>query len=312
MLACEDTQIRMYPAEKIVRAIARRSELRQSGMTAYRIVDGLGDDLPDWAIDDFNGNWLIGLKPNREIPNLDPALGYRSLYGKVLTNEAKKSPIFLAGEPVTTRFLVQERGLNFWIDFHAGYSQGIFLDQRLNRQRIREISAAKSVLNTFAYTCAFGVAAAAGGASTINIDLSRAYLDWGRENYLANAIDSQGHEFVYGDVFNWLKRFAKKGRRFDLIILDPPTFSRDRNGRVFRAETDYGELLELALSISTKNGQLLCCTNSHRLPRVGFEKILRAKLPKSATMVHIGMPEDFSGSDYLKSFWIDQAGLSFD
>jgi 23S rRNA (cytosine1962-C5)-methyltransferase len=298
----------MYPTVKIVRAIAKRSGLRQSGTTAYRIVDGIGDDLPDWAIDDFNGNWLIGVKPGREVPSLDRSLGYRSLYAKVLTNEKRRPPFFLAGEPVTARFLVQERGLNFWIDFQTGYSQGIFLDQRLNRQRLTEISAGKSVLNMFAYTCAFGVAAAAGGGSTVNVDLSRAYLNWGRENYLANSIDEQGHEFIYGDVFDWLKRFAKKGRHFDLIILDPPTFSRDRNGQVFRAEMDYGDLLQLALSVNKKDGQLLCCTNSHRLPRAGFEKILRAKLTKSAIMVELGMPEDFPGSEYLKSFWIQRAG----
>jgi 23S rRNA (cytosine1962-C5)-methyltransferase len=305
MPACGDTQIRMYPTEKIVRAIAKRSGLRQTGTTAYRVVDGSGDDLPEWVIDDFNGNWLVGVKPGKEMPNLDSALGYRAVYGKVLTNEEKKSPTFLAGAPVTTRFLVQEYGLNFWIDFQAGYSQGIFLDQRLNRQHLRKISAGKSVLNTFAYTCTFGVVAAAASASTTNLDLSRSYLDWGRENYLANGIDSQGHEFVYGDVFDWLKRFAKKGRYFDLIILDPPTFSRDRNGRVFRAETDYGELLDLALSVAAKEGQLLCCANSHRLPCARFEKILQAKLPRAATMVATGMPEDFPGSDYLKSFWIE-------
>jgi 23S rRNA (cytosine1962-C5)-methyltransferase len=308
MPACEDTQIRMYPSEKIVRAIAKRSGLRRSGTTAYRIVDGIGDDLPDWVIDDFNGNWLIGLKPGRKIPNLDATLGYHSLYAKVLTNEERKPPFFFAGDPVTMKFLVQERGLNFWIDFQAGYSQGIFLDQRLNRQRLREISSGKSVLNTFAYTCAFGVAAASSGGSTINVDLSRAYLKWGRENYSANGIDEQKHEFIYGDVFDWLKRFAKKGRHFDLIILDPPTFSRDRNGHVFRAETDYGELLQLALSVSSKHGRLLCCNNSRRLPLVGFAKILQANLPKSAVMVDLGMPEDFPGSDYLKSFWIERAG----
>jgi 23S rRNA (cytosine1962-C5)-methyltransferase len=307
MPAFADTQIRMHRNEKIVRAIAGRAGLRQTGTTAYRIVDGGADDLPGWVLDDFNGNWLLSLQPAQPTPDLDLTLGYRSLYGKVLKNEGKKSPIFLAGAPITTRFLIQEFGLNFWIDFQAGYSQGIFLDQRLNRQRVRQISAGKSVLNMFAYTCAFGVAAAAGGASTVNVDLSRTYLDWGRENYLANGIDSPEHEFVYGDAFSWLKRFAKKGRCFDLVILDPPTFSRDRNGRVFRAETDYGELLELALSVSSKDGRLLCCANSHRLPRAGFEKILRAKLPRSATMKHVGMPEDFPGSDYLKSFWIEQA-----
>lgn len=311
MPACEDTQIRMYPIEKIARAIAKRSGLRPAGTNAYRIVDGTGDDLPEWVIDNFDGNWLIGVKPGQEMPKLDSALGYHSLYGKVLSNEEKKSPTFLAGKPVTKRFLVQEHGLNFWVDFQAGYSQGIFLDQRINRQRLRNISAGKSVLNTFAYTCAFGVAAAASSASTTNVDLSRPYLDWGRANYLANGVDDQGHEFIYGDVFDWLKRFAKKRRHFDLIILDPPTFSRDRNGRVFRAETDYGELLELALSVAAKDGQLLCCMNAYRLPRPRFEKILRAKLPKAVAIVAAGMPEDFPGSDYLKSFWVKCAQRSF-
>jgi 23S rRNA (cytosine1962-C5)-methyltransferase len=294
----------MYPTEEILRAIAKRSGLRQAGTTAYRIVDGSGDNLPGWVIDDFNGNWLIGIKPGQEIPNLDSALGYHSLYGKLLSNEERQSPTFLAGEPITQKFLVQEHGLNFWVDFQAGYSQGIFLDQRSNRQRLRKISPGKNVLNTFAYTCAFGVAGAASGASTTNLDLSRLYLDWGRENYLANGIDDQRHEFIYGDVFDWLKRFARKGRHFDLVILDPPTFSRDRNGRVFRAETDYGELIELALSIAAKDGQLLCCINAHRLSRTRFAKILRAKLPKATGLVSVGMPEDFPGSDYLKSFWV--------
>ncbi|HZC36927.1 MAG TPA: class I SAM-dependent methyltransferase [Chthoniobacterales bacterium] len=294
----------MYPTQKILHAIAKRSGLRQAGTTAYRIVDGGGDNLPEWVIDDFNGNWLVGVKPGQEMPNLDPALGYQSLYGKLLSNEERKSPTFLAGQPITQRFLVQEHRLNFWVDFQAGYSQGIFLDQRINRQRLRNISGGKKVLNTFAYTCAFGVAAAASGASTTNVDLSRFYLAWGRENYLANAIDDQQHEFIYGDVFDWLKRFAKKGRHFDLIILDPPTFSRDRDGRVFRAETDYGELLESALSITAKDGELLCCMNAHRLSRIRFEKILRAKLPKTTSLVSADMPEDFPGSDYLKSFWV--------
>jgi 23S rRNA (cytosine1962-C5)-methyltransferase len=308
MPACKDTQIRMYPTERIVKAIGKRSGLRQAMTTAYRIVDGSGDDLPGWVIDDFNGNWLIEAKPGQKMPGLDATLGFRSLYGKLLTNEGKQSPKFLAGEPVTTRFLIQECGLAFWIDFQAGYSQGIFLDQRINRQRLRAISSGRTVLNTFAYTCAFGVtAAAAGGGLTTNVDLARAYLDWGRANYLVNGIDDQSHEFIYGDVFDWLKRFAKKGRRFDLVILDPPTFSRDRNGHIFRVETDYGELLDLALSVVAKDGELLCCMNARRLPRSRFEKILRTSLPRTAVLVATGMPEDFPGSDYLKSFWVKRA-----
>jgi 23S rRNA (cytosine1962-C5)-methyltransferase len=296
--------MRMYATEKFRKALAKRCVLRQTGATAYRVVDGAGDDLPGLTIDDFDGNWLASAKSLQEIPKLDPRLGFRSLYGKILAKDGKRPPTFLAGEPVSGRFLIHEAGLAFWIDFQTGYSQGIFIDQRLNRQRVRAKSAGRTVLNTFAYTCAFGVAAAAGGAMTINVDLSRAYLDWGRDNYQTNNIDWRSHEFIYGDTFDWLKRFHKKGRRFDLIILDPPTFSRDRTGHVFRAETSYGELLALALAVVAPNGELLCSTNAYQLPTDRFARILQAKLPKNAVMEPNKMPEDFTGSDYLKSFWI--------
>ncbi len=305
MPACEDTQIRMYATEKIERAIAKRAALRRTGTTAYRIVDGDGDELPGLVIDDFNGNWLVGVKREEKMPDLSAALGFRSLYGKILTNEGKQAPVFLAGDPVTTRFSVQEHGLAFWVDFQAGYSQGIFLDQRINRERLRTISSGKTVLNTYAYTCAFGVAAASGGARTTNLDLSRAYLEWGRANYLLNGLDSELHEFIYGDVFQWLKRFAKRGRRFDVVILDPPTFSRDRDGGIFRMDTDFGDLLDLALSVVSSDGQLLCCTNARGISHTLFAKMLRAKLPNIAAVAATRMPEDFPGSDYLKSFWVE-------
>jgi 23S rRNA (cytosine1962-C5)-methyltransferase len=296
--------MRMYATEKILESIAKRSGLRQTGTTAYRIVDGSGDNLPGLTIDDFDGNWLVSAKSFQEIPSLEPNLGFRSSYGKILAKEGKCPPRFLAGEPVPGRFLIHEARLAFLIDFQAGYSQGIFIDQRLNRQRVRAKSSGRTVLNTFAYTCTFGVAAAAGGASTTNVDLSRAYLDWGRDNYQANNINSQSHEFIYGDTFDWLKRFRKKGRRFDLIILDPPTFSRDRAGHIFRAETNYGDLLELALATVAPDGELLCSTNAHHLSTDRFAKILRGRLPKTAIINPAKMPEDFTGSHYLKSFWI--------
>jgi 23S rRNA (cytosine1962-C5)-methyltransferase len=296
--------MRMYATEKILKALAKRSSLRRTGTTTYRIVDGAGDDLPGLTIDDFGGNWLVSAKSLQEIPNLEPHLGFRSLYGKILAKEGKRPPAFLAGEPISSRFLIHEADLAFWIDFQTGYSQGIFIDQRLNRRQVWAKSAGRTVLNTFAYTCAFGIAAAAGGAMTTNVDLSRAYLDWGRDNYQANNIDWRSHEFIYGDTFDWLKRFHKNGRRFDLIILDPPTFSRDRTGHVFRAETSYGDLLALALAVVAPDGQLLCSTNAFHLSTDRFAKILRAKLPKNAVIAPNKMPEDFTGSQYLKSFWI--------
>src|SRR5262249_52047502 len=128
------------------------------------------------------------------------------------------------------------------LSFSEGYSVGLFLDQRENRRRLltghvaagfslpkSEIRNHKSqILNTFAYTCGFSVCAAKAGAITTNLDLSKKYLEWGKRNFALNQIALAPHEFLYGDVFDWLSRLTRKQRQFDLILLDPPTFSQSR------------------------------------------------------------------------------------
>ena len=126
----------------------------------------------------------------------------------------------------------------------AGYSQGLFLDQRGNRRRVRErVCAGERVLNCFSYTCGFSVAAAMGGAITTSLDLPGPYLDWGKRNFTHNGMDPSDHYFCKGDAMHWLQRFAKQGRRFQGVILDPPTFSRSADG-VFRAGKDYARLVD--------------------------------------------------------------------
>lgn len=105
----------------------------------------------------------------------------------------------------------------------TGYSQGIFLDQRDHRRQVRERSApGMRVLNTFAYTGAFSVYAALGGAQTTTLDLAQPCLDWARENFSLNGIDPATQYFCKGDVRRWLERFSRQGRTFHGIILDPP------------------------------------------------------------------------------------------
>ncbi len=174
----------------------------------------------------------------------------------------------------------------------------------MNRQRLRELCPGKTVLNTFAYTCSFGVAAVAAGAKAVNLDLSRNYLEWGQENYRLNGLEPEQTDFIYGDVFDWLARFAKRGRRFDLVVLDPPTFSRSRTSGVFRAEEDYGGLLERALRVAAPDGILLCCLNTHQVSTAHFRDILRNRLPSPVDLRPMLMAQDFPGSDYLKSFWV--------
>jgi 23S rRNA (cytosine1962-C5)-methyltransferase len=293
----------MIPTEKILAAAEKRRFLRSVQTNALRLLDGAGDDLAGLTIDDFAGRWILQTMDERE-PTIDPAAGYRSLYWQPLLKTGKLGPRHLGGEPVEEPFSVLEAGLKFEIDFQGGYSPGLFLDQRLNRQKLSGLSKVKTLLNTFAYTCTFGVAAAQGGASTVNLDLSRRYLDWGKRNYELNRLSASNHDFIYGDVFDWLGRFQRRGRKFDVIILDPPTFSRDRKAKVFRIQDDYGELAALAAHCLNREGLLFCSTNFRGMTFDDFLRILRPAVARPFKAVAGSMPPDFTGENYLKTIWL--------
>jgi 23S rRNA (cytosine1962-C5)-methyltransferase len=172
------------------------------------------------------------------------------------------------------------------------------------------------VLNCFAYTCAFSVCAARGGARATSLDLSRKYLDWGRRNFELNGLDPAAHDFIYGDVFDWLKRLAKKSRTFDVIILDPPTFSRSPGRGDFRSETDYGRLVSLALPLLRPGGTLLASTNTARLSVVPFIGQIRAAIGAAGRRIiqehYAAQPPDFpitrEEPAYLKTIWLRVSG----
>ncbi|MBV8586543.1 MAG: class I SAM-dependent rRNA methyltransferase [Verrucomicrobia bacterium] len=293
-------------AQQIEAAIRRRAAWRDADSDAWRLTDGGGDGLPGIWLDDFAGRWLLSTDaPSLEL-SLDPSLGFRSLYQKVLRKSDREPPSFVAGEPITSRFQITEEKIRYWIDFQVGYSQGLFLDQRSNRARVRSVARGISVLNTFAYTCGFGVAAAFAGAQTVNVDLSKHFLEWGKSNYKLNRIDPNQHEFYADDVFDRLRFLKRKQRIFDLVILDPPTFSRNRDGKIFRAADHFGQLVSAALGCVRPGGRLLCCNNSHQLPAPLFRaQIDQGLAARSARITATEPPPDFPGSNYLKTFWIE-------
>ena len=122
------------------------------------------------------------------------------------------------------------------------------------------------VLNVFAYTCGFSVCAAKAGARVTSLDLSKKYLEWGRRNFALNGLDAATHDFIYGDAFDWLRRLAKKGRCFDAVVLDPPTFSQSKEQGVFRVEKNLGELVAAALRVLKAGGVLLAAANTTGWP----------------------------------------------
>ena len=310
-----------------LRALDRRASLRADGDTdAWRLLDGAGDGaaFAGLYVDDFAGHWLVQTSRPGQVPPefLRRLVGSgpcapRSVYWKRLDarDQHQQPPVHWAGEPVEGPFAVRENGLLYRIGFGGGYSQGIFLDQRENRLALRRrIRPGMSVLNCFAYTCAFSLAAAAGGAGTTSVDLSRRSLDWGTENFRLNGLNPMpggDHHFLAGDVFEWLRRLARQGRRFDAVVLDPPTFSRDRKGRVFRVGDDFGELAALAAPLLVPGGALLCSSNARGLTTTGFRRMILSGLPPTTggwQVFPAPMPPDFTGEHYLQAAWLERAG----
>jgi 23S rRNA (cytosine1962-C5)-methyltransferase len=190
-------------------------------------------------------------------------------------NVERSAPQLVAGEanlPLTRT--VTERDVSYAIDFGAGYSVGLFLDQRENREFVRR-AAPRRLLNCFAYTCSFSVVAALGGGDTLNIDLSRKSLARGRANFELNRLTTDGHRFLADDVLEVLPRLARKSEKFDNIILDPPTFSRSHSGKAWQVERDFEQLITLALEVASPEAKILLSTNCTRLDLRALEAMAR-------------------------------------
>jgi 23S rRNA (cytosine1962-C5)-methyltransferase len=291
-----------------ITASQRRSTIRTNDTDALRLVDGAGDGIPGIIVEEFAGRMLVSTPGATNMPVWLPRwLGSenRPVYQKMLDAREKQSPEWRCGGRADEPFEIRENGVRFEVSFAAGYSQGIFLDQRDNRAEARRrMAPGMKLLNTFAYTGGFSVCAAIAGAETTTLDLSQPSLDWARRNFTRNGLDPARHHFCKGDTFHWLARFARQKRRFDGIVLDPPTFSRDHRGRVFRVETDFGELAALAAGVLAPGGWLLCCTNFRKLAPMQFERQILAALPRPAAASHRPMPPDFTDRPYLKSLWL--------
>ncbi len=321
----------------------RDAVIDRENTDAFRCVHGAADGQPG-RYQDRLGGWLLlegevtpAMEETRAL--LGAGVGppaVQGVYFKQLLRQVRKvavaeaSPQLLSGVVAPERFPVRENGVTFDLSMTEGYSVGLFLDQRDNRRRLLlghvaagfplcpEVQAgAAEVLNCFAYTCGFSVCAALGGARVTSLDLSRKYLDWGRRNFELNGLDPAGHDFIYGDVFDWLRRLAKKARQFDVLILDPPTFSRSREHGDFRSETDYGLLVSLALPLLRGNGVLLASTNTARLMPESFVAQVRGAILGAGRRIvqehYVPQPPDFpitrKEPAYLKTLWLRVSGL---
>lgn len=261
---------------------AQLAKFTAVGTTAHRIatssegwIERLGDDaLICFKNDAIRDDLAATLAEWCKAAEWNPC----RIFAKFLPrqNQERISPALLSGDralPLTTT--VTEAGASYAIDFAAGYSHGLFLDQRANRAFLRRI-APKRVLNTFAYTCAFSVAAALTGAETLSVDLSEKSLDRGRENFALNQLDTTTrHRFIADDVLDILPRLNSRGEKFDAIILDPPTFSRGNQGRRWQVEQHLEDLLSAAMELATPKANILLSTNCTSITIRDLESMAR-------------------------------------
>jgi len=222
-------------------------------------------------------------------------------------NEERETPKLIIGdEGRNLETIATEHHLKFGIDFGAGYSVGLFIDQRENRRLVRQ-SKPKRVLNCFAYTCSFSVASASVGAQTVNVDLSKKSLERGRQNFVLNSLSIEGHQFVADDVRPVLGRLARRGEKFDMIILDPPTFSRTKGGKAFHVEKDFEELIISALELIERDGRILLSTNCETLNEQALERFSRYCLKlsrRSGTLHRQPPPVDFPPGAGAATIWL--------
>jgi 23S rRNA (cytosine1962-C5)-methyltransferase len=300
----------------ILRAHDRRSPLHTSTTTdSYRLANAASDGLPGHLIDRLADTYLIshrGALHASLLQALTDTLSPARIYAKELRRDVRTtstSPRLLSGPAAPSRFPIRENNLTYLASLEEGYSFGLFLDQRDTRQHLLTTTPkACEVLNVFAYTCAFSLACAAAGARTTSLDLSKRYLDWGRDNFSANDLDPTQHDWIFGDAFDWLRRLAKKKRTFDLVILDPPTFSTTKTTGPWSAERDYGRLARLAIPLVKPGGTLLASTNASTLTPSNFHQTLTDALRElrrtASAVTQTTQPFDFPSSPaepaYLK------------
>jgi 23S rRNA (cytosine1962-C5)-methyltransferase len=300
-----------------------------AGTTAFRLVHGAGDGLPGIALDRYGDHLVLHLASEeadaREPEILDAVqdLGFDGVYVKrrpkqasTLTdtrqeNVAPAEP--LRGTAAPEEFTIVENDIPYLVRLGDGLSTGIFLDQRQNRARIRDRASGARVLNLFAYTCAFSVAAARGGAAkTVSVDVAEPALAAGRKNLALAGADPRAHETVRADVFDALSKLRELGQRFDLVIVDPPTFATTRSSR-FTSGRDWEELLEAICPVLSGDATILACSNDERLTEAAFRKLALGGISRggrdAGKMTTMAPPRDFPQADAqsptLKTLWIE-------
>ncbi|HSP34386.1 MAG TPA: class I SAM-dependent rRNA methyltransferase [Thermoanaerobaculia bacterium] len=264
--------------QRIVDAVRRRAAILRDGTSAARLIHAEGDDLSGLVVDRYADMLVVeitnsGLDRMKDLitstleREVRPRLVYfkNDLAARTLEQLPAEPQSIGEGEPITE---VTENGLRFLVDAREGQKTGFFLDQRENRALARSLAHGRSVINLFSYTGAFGVYAAAGGASSVeNVDVSQSAIEFARRNHELNGTTAT---FTVADAFQFVR---KRRDPVDLLICDPPAFAKSR-GEVDRAARGYKDVNLFAMRLVKPGGLMMTFSCSGHLSLDLFQKII--------------------------------------
>ncbi len=303
----------------------RTSFEKDSLTTAYRLFNGEGDGIGGLIIDRY-ADYAVFSWYNETLYQKKAELltAFRTVYPDIIgayekirfsTKDLPESQ-FLYGEQAPEPLLVTENGVQFATYLNEGLMTGIFLDQKEVRGRLVDgFAVGKTVLNMFSYTGAFSVAAAMGGAvATTSVDLAKRSLPKTTEQFEVNHLNLAAQKIIVMDVFDYFKYASRKGLSYDMIILDPPSFARNKK-KVFSVAKNYGELVKDSIDILTDKGTLIASTNAANLSLAKYQKMVITALQEKNVRYKITdtyqLPADFQVNpnfpegDYLKVLFIE-------
>lgn len=277
---------------RLDRAIAARGIWHLDTPRAYRLVNAENDALPGLVVDRY-GDWLVlqaltmGIEKRKMelaqmlMERLNPAGIYERSDVDVRAKEGLRSSVgVLLGEKPPEFIEIEENGLRFLVDVYNGHKTGFYLDQRENRARLADLlrtndsAASRTILNCFSYTGGFSVnALAAGAGQVVSIDSSADVQALAQKNIQLNGLTANVDDFVVGDVFEVLRQYRSAGRRFDMVILDPPKFAQNQR-QVESATRGYKDINLLAFQLIKSGGMLMTFSCSGLIDADLFQKVV--------------------------------------
>jgi 23S rRNA (cytosine1962-C5)-methyltransferase len=295
------------------KALHARTQLAEA-CNALRLINGIGDGFPGISLDRYNNHYQLqlfaGYQPDEFLFLKDWVLKEIKPEFFVVKDRSNPESSALAvaqivlGSPESSRTLVQEYGVQFEVDLCDTVNPGLFLDMRQMRLRIQQIAAHKRVLNLFAYTCSFGLHARVGRCElVVNVDISSKILNKAAQNYMLNNLRTYSSDFVRAESIDYLKKSLETADKWDVIIADPPSFSRIKN-KVFSIRKEIGPMIDNICCALKPGGYALISSNysefsSGYLRTLIAEKFnARNKPIKSWERVCQG--EDFPGANSIK------------